>query len=109
MRNKSVLRTFETGDLEGNGFDFPEGLKIFIFPKDVHFSAEDPPSRRILIKKFKSRFHGFPSLPFYWGIPISFCKTVLRNSVLCAATDEQIRHLNIYFSSYCNLQSGLFK
>lgn len=36
MRNKSVLRTFETGDLEGNRFDFSEGLKIFIFPKDVH-------------------------------------------------------------------------
>jgi len=36
MRNKSVLRTFKTGDLEGNRFDFHGGLKIFIFPKDVH-------------------------------------------------------------------------
>ena len=125
MRNKSTLRTFKTGDLEGNRFDFPGGLKIFIFPKDVHdcsglllvkyasqyytSAPKNPPSRRILIKKFKSSFHRFPSLPFYWGKPKRFCKTVLMNSVLCAATDEQIRHVDIFFSNYYNLQSVHFE
>ena len=64
MRNKSTLRTFKKGDLGGNRFDFPGGLKIFIFPKDVHdysglllvknatqyytSATKNPPSRWIL-------------------------------------------------------------
>ena len=108
MRNKPVQRTFKTGHLGGNR------LKIFIFPKDVHVysglllvknasqyytsAPKNPPSRWILITKFQSRFHGFPSLPFCWGKPKRFCKTILMNTVLCAATDEQLRHADIFFS-----------
>ena len=36
MRNKSTLRMFKTGDLEGNRFDFPGGHKFSFSPRTFH-------------------------------------------------------------------------
>ena len=110
MRNKSTLTTFKKGDLGGNRFDFPGGLKIFIFPKDVHDY-----SGLLLVKNATQCYtSATKNPPSRWILWISFFTVLLGKTkkVLqdcCAATDEQLRHVDILFRNYYNLQSVHFK